>query len=231
MRPVLTTILLGLLLSLPFFAKAAEDGAVILLTTVRFERPFYFPTPAGDPILIPPGDYVVEAQGTQELQLSAQDRTPVLLSAMPGRHEEELDRSFALVVPDATAPQLTHLVLALPDGRSFQSTGSADGVMPRLVPTHMVVAMLKTLMTGSPVKNAMQMEPHTNRPGKPYRSFTLFAGMCTLLCERDEDCRAFTWKRDTAKPVKGSCELMKDVPPKREDDCCVSGAKPAARTK
>jgi hypothetical protein len=55
--------------------------------------------------------------------------------------------------------------------------------------------------------------------------------MCSLLCERDEDCRAYTWKRDTAKPAKGLCQLMKDVPPKQEDDCCVSGAKPVVRKK
>lgn len=231
MRNVLTAILLGSLLSLPFAAMAAEDGVGALLTTVRLERPLHFATPAGEPVIIPPGNYVVEAQGAQELQLSTKDRTAVVVSATTGKHEEELERPVALAAPDESAPQLTHLLLLLPDGRTFQSTGSADGVMPRLIPTHIVVAVFKAFVTGSPVKNAMQMEPHTNRPGKTYRISTLFAGLCALLCERDEDCRAFTWKRDTAKSVKGSCHLMEDAPPKQEDACCVSGAKPTGGAK
>lgn len=225
-RNVLTTILLCSLLSLPAAAMAAEDGAATLLSTVRIERPLHFATPAGDPILLPPGEYVVEAHGTRDLQVSDKDRIPLVVSAVPGRHEEDLERPLALTVPDESAPTLTHLLLLLPDGRTFQSTGSVDGVISRLVPPHIVVAVLKAFVTGSPVKSVMKMETNTNRPGKSYRTSTLFVGMCALLCERDEDCRAFTWTRDVTKPVKGSCHLMEGAPTKQANDCCVSGAKP-----
>ncbi len=231
MRNLLTSILLSSLLSVPWAAMAAENGVATLLSTVRLERPLYFPTPAGDPILLPPGEYVVEAHGLRELQVSAKDRIPLVVSAVPDKHEEELERPFALSVPDDSAPSMTHLLLLLPDGRTLQSTGSVDGVMSRLVPPHIVVAVLKALVTGSPVKNVMQMETNTNRPGKSYRTSTLFVGMCALLCERDEDCRAFTWKRNVTKPIKGSCHLMEGAPTKQTDGCCVSGAKPVGVAK
>ncbi len=231
MRTVWTTVFLGFMLSLSCAAMAAEDEVGTLLTTVRLERPLHFPTPEGDPILLPPGEYGVEAHGSRELQVSAKDRIPLVVSAVPGRHEEELERPLALTVRDESAPSMTHLLLLLPDGRTFQSTGSVDGVMSRLIPPHIVVAVLKAFVTGSPVKNVMQMETNTTRPGKSYRTSTLFVGMCALLCERDEDCRAFTWRRDATKPVKGSCHLMEEAPTKQADDCCVSGAKPVGVAK
>ncbi|MEO5955056.1 MAG: PAN domain-containing protein [Nitrospiraceae bacterium] len=231
MRSLWGTILLGFLLSLPSAALATADGTGTLLTTVRLERPLHFPTPSGDPILLPPGEYVVESQESQALQLKATNRTAVVISATTGRHEEELEQPLALAVPDEAAPPLTHLLLLLPDGRTFQSTGSADGVMSRMISTHIVVAVLKAFVTGAPLKQTMNMETNTSRSGKAYRTSSLFAGMCALLCERDEDCRAFTWKRDRAKPVKGSCLLMENVASKQQDDCCISGVKSDGRTK
>lgn len=49
--------------------------------------------------------------------------------------------------------------------------------------------------------------------------------MCPVLRERDADCRAFNWTRNPGKPMQGSCQLMRDVPPNQDYDCCVSGAK------
>lgn len=224
---VSTAILIGSLVSLPYAARTAEDGVETLLTTVRLNRPLHFATPAGEPVIIPPGNYAVAALGTQELQLSTKDRTPIVISATTGTHEEELEQPVALAVPDESAPQLTHLLLLLPDGRTFQSTGSADGVVSRQIPVHIVVAVLKAVATGSFVKNVMQIERKSYRPGKEYQSFTLPPGMCAMLCERDEDCRAFTWKRDVAKPAGGSCQLLKDTPAKQDDECCISGVKQA----
>lgn len=226
MRSLWVTIMLGFLLSLPSVAMATADGAGTLLTTVRLERPLHFPTPSGAPTLLPPGEYVVESQGSQALQLKAKNRTAVVISAMTGKHEEELEQPLALALLDEAAPPLTHLLLLLPDGRTFQSTGSADGVMSRMIPTHIAVAVLKAFVTGAPLKQAMNVEANTSRPGKAYRTSSLFAGMCALLCERDEDCRAFTWKRNMAKPMKGSCLLMENVSAKQQDDCCISGVKP-----
>ncbi|MDP1770393.1 MAG: PAN domain-containing protein [Nitrospirota bacterium] len=230
-RYLLTTILLGVLVSLPFAAMAAEGGTETLLTTVRLDRPLHFATPSGDPLLLTPGDYVVEVLGTQGLQLRRKDQPPLVISATADRHEEELESPFALAVADESAPTLTHLLLLLPDGRTFQSTGSDDGVMPRMIPTHIVVAVLKSFATGSPVKQSLQIESKSSRFGTTYRTSTLFAGMCALLCQRDEDCRAFTWKRNLAKPVQGICHLMQDAPPKQEDDCCLSGVKPSVAAK
>ena len=232
MRSLWGTILLGFLLSLPCAALATTDGTGTLLTTVRLEQPLHFTTPSGDPILLPPGEYVVELQESQALQLKATNQTTMVISATTGRHEEELEQPLAVAVSDEATPPLTHLLLLLPDGRTFQSTGSTDGVMSRMISTHVVVAVLKAFVTGAPLKQTMNMETNTSRSGKAYRTSSLFAGMCALLCERDEDCRAFTWKRDMAQPVKGSCLLMEEVPTKQEeDDCCVSGVKSGWRTK
>lgn len=110
---------------------------------------------------------------------------------MTGSHQVTLDQPFALALPDESLPQLSQLGLLLPDGRLLQSTCSADGVMPRKVPIHIIVAMFKTAMTGSPVKPVMPVDQHSTRPGKPYRTYSLFAGICEMLCERDMDCRAF----------------------------------------
>ena len=103
MRSLLVTILLGFLLSLPCAAMATADGTGTLLTTVRLERPLYFQTPSGAPTLLLPGEYVVESQESQALQLKATNQTAVVISATTGRHEEELEQPLALAVLDEAA--------------------------------------------------------------------------------------------------------------------------------
>lgn len=75
--------------------------------------------------------------------------------------------AVCFAVPDETSPQLTRLVLALPDWRSFQSTDSADGIMPRPVPVHIMAGLFKSVAIGSPVKETLGMDAKRPRAGNP----------------------------------------------------------------
>lgn len=231
MRRVILSCLVGILLSLPGGMHAAEGNGPSLLSTVWFEQPLHFTTPAGEPVIVPSGTYEVTAQGTQAIQLRNETQQAWSIHSLSAPHKDPMEQSVAIGLRDGSSPTLTHLVLATADGRLYFATGSTDGVMPRTVPTHIIVAMFKHAMTGSPVKPAMPVDQRSKRSGKPYRTCTLFAGMCELLCERDMDCRAFNWSGNAAKPVAGTCQLMKDIPPKQDDDCCLSGAKSSAQSK
>jgi hypothetical protein len=69
-----------------------------------------------------------------------------------------------------------------------------------------------------------------DRHGPDYLSFTIRAGdpaVCAARCERDGRCRAWSFSYPHTKTVPATCRLMRRVPPRVEDDCCVSGVRGA----
>lgn len=221
-------IFLSLFVQPPLIAVAGLDGSVALFTTIRFERPLHFTTPHGEPVVAPAGIYDIVPQNSDALRLTGEERDPLIIHAVSALHDESIGYSVAVGLRDETSPTLTHLVLAMADGRLFYATGSEDGVMPRQVPVHLFVAGFKAFVGGKLVKDDLPIEVNTRRIGKAYRTFVLPSGMCAVLCERSDDCRAFNWRRDQKSSASGLCHLMQDHPPKETDECCLSGAKPAA---
>jgi len=69
-----------------------------------------------------------------------------------------------------------------------------------------------------------------DRPGGDYQSSPVASGdpaECALVCERDRRCRAwsFNYPHDAANGAV--CWLKGSVPPRVQDNCCVSGVRGA----
>jgi PAN domain len=77
---------------------------------------------------------------------------------------------------------------------------------------------------------AAQAQVGYDRPGANYLSFTVHPAdpaLCAARCERDGRCRAWSFSYPHSKKAVASCGLMKQVPPRIADDCCVSGVRGA----
>ncbi len=70
-----------------------------------------------------------------------------------------------------------------------------------------------------------------DRPGGDYLSSPVVSGDpadCALACERDRRCRAWTFAYPSATAPEGAvCWLKGSVPPRQQDNCCVSGVRGA----
>jgi|SRR5665647_803281 len=69
-----------------------------------------------------------------------------------------------------------------------------------------------------------------DRPGSDYLSSPVPSGDpadCALVCERDRRCRAWSFNYPTAAAGGALCWLKNSVPPRVQDDCCVSGVRGA----
>jgi hypothetical protein len=76
-------------------------------------------------------------------------------------------------------------------------------------------------------------EESTDRPGRDYRNFDLnfpspgtFGGpedVCRETCQRDNQCKAWTFVKAGVQGAKPRCWLKDAIPAPRANTCCVSG--------
>lgn len=69
-----------------------------------------------------------------------------------------------------------------------------------------------------------------DRPGGDYQSAPVITGDpadCALTCERDKRCRAWSFNYPTDIANGAVCWLKSSVPPRVQNDCCVSGVRGA----
>jgi hypothetical protein len=69
-----------------------------------------------------------------------------------------------------------------------------------------------------------------DRPGGDYATITIHPPVpdpaaCATRCERDGRCRAWSFRYPATDNPNGICWLKKEVPPRVEDNCCVSGVR------
>jgi PAN domain len=67
-----------------------------------------------------------------------------------------------------------------------------------------------------------------DRPGGDYANAVVRSGdpaVCATRCERDARCRAWSFSYPAAGGGDAICWLKKDVPPRVENACCVSGVR------
>jgi PAN domain len=79
---------------------------------------------------------------------------------------------------------------------------------------------------------AEQATGQTNfdRPGGDYLSSPIPSGDpadCALMCEHDRRCRAWSFNYPTDPTIGAMCWLKSTVPPRVQDNCCVSGVRGA----
>lgn len=78
---------------------------------------------------------------------------------------------------------------------------------------------------GAPPGGGAAWEPSTNRPGGDYRSYSLGPEWCRDACDRDPQCRAWTFVKAGVQGDAARCYLKSSVPAGRPDANCVSGVK------
>lgn len=69
-----------------------------------------------------------------------------------------------------------------------------------------------------------------DRPGGDYLSSPIPSGDpadCALMCEHDRRCRAWSFNYPTDPTIGAVCWLKSTVPPRVQDNCCVSGVRGA----
>jgi hypothetical protein len=69
-----------------------------------------------------------------------------------------------------------------------------------------------------------------DRPGNDYDKFTVKSGDpadCSMRCEREARCRAWSFAYPRTQQVEAVCWLKNRVPPRVQNQCCVSGVRGA----
>jgi len=70
-----------------------------------------------------------------------------------------------------------------------------------------------------------------DRPGGDYASAPVANGdpaVCAVRCERDKSCRSWSFSYPSASGEPAMCRLKREVVPRIEASCCVSGVRGAA---
>jgi hypothetical protein len=90
----------------------------------------------------------------------------------------------------------------------------------------MTFACLAGLMAARPAMS----QANFDRPGADYQNSPVNSGDpadCALVCERDRRCRAWSFSYPTDMNAGAVCWLKSNVPPRVQDNCCVSGVRGA----
>jgi hypothetical protein len=86
---------------------------------------------------------------------------------------------------------------------------------------------------GSPAaaqSGLVPIQTNFDRPGGDYTNAPIPSGDpadCALLCERDRRCHAWSFNYPNDANPGAVCWLKNTVPPRVQDDCCVSGVRGA----
>jgi hypothetical protein len=101
---------------------------------LEIDRETHFLTPGGKDVVVLPGAYLVQAE-TEGLRLIAEEGTSsesVVVEATGQPHDQKVAGPTALSVSENEDEQV--VVLLMPDGKSWEATGSHSGVISRAAP-------------------------------------------------------------------------------------------------
>ena len=119
---VMVGVSVGLLAGTVYAETPAAD-----LPTLNLEKGLYFKSSGGDPVLVNPGEYVVDSteQGIQ-LMSTTEEGKSFVIEAEKTAVEEGLVLSTANANSD-----LEHLMVVMPDGIVYETVASSTGIWPR----------------------------------------------------------------------------------------------------
>jgi PAN domain len=73
---------------------------------------------------------------------------------------------------------------------------------------------------------SLAFEDGFDRPGQDYRSFSVAGPQsCRQECEKDSNCKAFTYVKPGPPGARGVCWLKRVVPERTSNQCCISAVK------
>lgn len=114
----------------PQSTQTTEESSAI----VQIDRETHFLTPAGEDVVVFPGAYLVKAE-QEGLRLIAEEGAgseSMVIEATSQTHEQKISGPTALSVSEQDDEQV--VMLLLPDGKSWEATGSHSGVISRAAP-------------------------------------------------------------------------------------------------
>jgi hypothetical protein len=102
--------------------------------------------------------------------------------------------------------------------------------MPAWTIIRLSLLLIAALFAGNAAA-AAERETSTDRPGLDFRDFELTVPLpdrCEAACNEDAKCRAWTFAWPGKKGPRAHCFLKTGLPPKKPDNCCISGVRTKA---
>lgn len=99
----------------------------------------------------------------------------------------------------------------------------------RLLIASLAVAFAAALGTATGISPAAAQSGY-DRPGGDYASAPVASGdpaVCATRCERDKGCRSWSFAYPSTSGEQSICRLKREVMPRIEASCCVSGVRGA----
>lgn len=93
---------------------------------------------------------------------------------------------------------------------------------------HEFIMTIVAFIFAATAATASERETSTDRPGLNYRDFPLTTPLpdqCQKTCDEEAKCRAWTFAWPGKKGPRAHCFLKSGLPPKKADNCCISGIK------
>src|SRR5260221_618967 len=90
--------------------------------------------------------------------------------------------------------------------------------------------VISAVLAAANAARPAQAQANFDRPGGDYLSSPVPSGDpadCALQCERDRRCRAWSFNYPTDIAGGAICWLKSNVPPRTQDNCCISGVRGA----
>jgi hypothetical protein len=144
---------------LPAEADEVQEQTVLLTQAVHFTDA------TGQDVVVGPGSYGVDAEGTNRIRLlPVETGEPVVIDAVSFTHQETVERPVPVTVPDPKQPDVLHLALLSPDGTGLDAIGTYSGVTPRAV-TNLNAAYYLGVYSVMPIAPpAVPLAPIVRRP-------------------------------------------------------------------
>jgi hypothetical protein len=99
---------------------------------VQFDQPLNFNAPDGQIVVVPSGTYLVEpvTQGEPRLVFWHEHGSATLQAARTS-HDQRVETPEAYLIREDDDEDILHVVVFIPDGTAFESTGSVSGIQTR----------------------------------------------------------------------------------------------------
>jgi hypothetical protein len=154
-------------------AEAEQPSGQIQDQTVSLTQAVHFTDAEGQDVVVGPGSYRVEAEGTNRIRLvPVETGESVVIEATSLTHQQTVERPVPVAVPDPQQPDVLYLALYLPDGQGVGAIGTYSGVKPRGVSNmntvlFMKIAPLQTMQfTATAVAPSVVIYEHPNFGGQ-----------------------------------------------------------------
>jgi hypothetical protein len=137
------------------------DPGQVQEQTVSLTQAVHFTDAKGQDVVVGPGNYRVEAEGTNRIHLLPTGTgKAVVIDAVSFTHQQPVENPVPVTTPDPQQPDVLNLALLLPGGQGVGAVGAYSGVKPRAVTNWAALALGASLYQPAPV-----VRDHRTSPG------------------------------------------------------------------